>query len=117
MTSLIACLSTGKGTWAQLIKLINEQNWERIILITNNFGKEKFSCQKKVEFVVIDPEKPINEIVKTIKPGISGITDLEVALNLTSGTGKEHMAILSAVISSGLGFRLVECSETGLIEL
>jgi hypothetical protein len=130
MTTLIACLSTGKGTWAQVLKIINSQEWEQIFLITNAFGKEKFSCSKKVELIVIDADRqPLSAIVQDIKSALSGkVNDLEVALNISSGTGKEHMALISALIKSGLGFRLIDASDdsananpaapgTGIVEI
>jgi len=42
MTELVACLSTGKGTWGHVSRLIADGTWEKIILITNDFGKENF---------------------------------------------------------------------------
>lgn len=35
------------------------------------------------------------------------ITDFEVALNLCSGSGKEHTAVLEAILELGLNFRLI----------
>ena len=65
-----------------------------------------------------DPEKMLNQLVMDIKEKLgSKIKDFEVAINLISGTGKEHMAILSAVMKLGLGMRLVVLSEKGLEEI
>ena len=109
MPTLIACLSSGKGTWTEVNKLINSQPWDKIFLITNQFGKENYSVNnEKTELVVIDPYKEISEIVKVIKSNLNGrIKDFEVALNLVSGSGNEHMALLEAVLELGLNFRLV----------
>ena len=109
MPTLIACLSSGKGTWTEVNKIINSQPWDKIFLITNQFGKENYSVNsEKTELVVIDPYKEISEIVKVIKSNLNGrIKDFEVALNLVSGSGNEHMALLEAVLELGLNFRLV----------
>jgi len=48
MTQLITILSTGKGSWSQVIKLMTKRDWDSIILITNKFGKEKFTPITKV---------------------------------------------------------------------
>ena len=42
------------------------------------------------------------------------ITDLEIALNIVSGEGREHMAVVSALLSLGLGIRLVALSKEGV---
>ena len=117
MTSLIACLSTGKGTWGHVSRLIKEREWDKVLLITNEFGKEKFS-DDKAELIVVDSNQPLVQLTETIRQQLNGkIADCEVALNLASGTGKEHMAILSAVLKLGLGIRLVALTREGMQEL
>lgn len=114
MTDLIACLSTGKGTWIPVIKLIQSESWDKIYLIAPAFAPEKFNVGKPVEFIIVDPEKPLKELHRTICEGLNRkLTGIEVALNLSSGTGKEHMAIISAVLKQGVGIRLVSVNENG----
>jgi len=118
MASLIACLSSGKGTWAHVDRLINEQQWEKIFLVTNNFGIENFKPKKPVEFVVIDENKFLPEITEEIRKQLKDkINDTEVALNFISGNGKEHMALLSAVLKLGLGIRLIALTPEGIKEI
>jgi hypothetical protein len=118
MTSLIACLSTGKGTWSYVIQLMRQQEWDTVFLVTNQFGKENFKSDRKCELIVTDDAQSVQEMVATIRQGISGrITDLEVAVNLISGSGKEHMAILSAILKEGLAIRLIGADGQGLVEL
>jgi len=118
MTDLIACLSTGKGTWTHVKGVISGCEWENIFLITNEFGKEKFSSEKKVEFIVVDSSKPLLELVEDIKKQLKDkISGTEVALNLVSGTGKEHMAILSAILKLGLGLRFIALTKDGVKEV
>ena len=45
---LVAFLGTGKGTWGQVAGVINQGEWENIILIGNNFAK-KFTSEKDFE--------------------------------------------------------------------
>ena len=118
MTSLIACLLSGKGTWAHVSKLIEEQEWDSIFLITNEFGVKNFQPKKKVNYILIDSNKFLSEIVKDIKSQLEGkINDLEVAVNLISGTGKEHMALISALTKLGLGIRLIALTPKGIQEV
>ena len=41
----------------------------------------------------------------------------EVAVNLISGTGTEHMAIISAVLKLGVGMRIVTTEENKIKEV
>ena len=41
----------------------------------------------------------------------------EVGLNIVSGSGKEHMAVLSAVMKLGVGYRLVAATANGIEEI
>ncbi len=112
MTTLVACLSTGKGTWSNVTKLITSEKFERCFLLTNDFGKEHFKPLENVNLIVVDSRKPIKELVDFIKKSLDGkIPDTEVALNLASGSGKEHMALVSALLNLGLGIRLVDFEE------
>lgn len=108
MTELIVCLGTGKGTWIHVAKLISEQDWENIFLITNEFGKEKFNVQKPHEFIIVDSNKPVKELTEDVRKKLERkINGTEIALNIISGTGKEHTAIMGALLKLGLGIRLV----------
>lgn len=118
MTELIACLSTGKGTWVPVINLIENHEWDQIFIIGNEFAREKFQPKKEVEFIIIDSRIPPKQMVDVIKSQLENkIKGIEVALNLTSGTGNEHMAIMSAILKLGLGVRLVSSSQTGVEEI
>lgn len=108
MTILIACLSVGKGTWMEVNNLIRAQDWDKVFLLTNQFGQDKFRPDQKTELIVIDTTGDLVSLVKAIKDNLKKkITTFEVALNLVSGSGKEHMALLEAVLELGLNFRLV----------
>ena len=109
MTKLVACLTTGKGGWASVSSVMKFRDWESIFLITNSFGKEKFTSDKKFEFVLVDDKSSAAEMRDAIIKQLSGKFSIEeVALNLTSGTGKEHMAIISALLRLGAGIRLLD---------
>jgi len=118
MTSLIACLSTGTGTWSQVYRIIRENPWDRVFIITNDFGAQKFEKNEKTELILVDFNAALEQIVGNIKQKLEGkISDFEVAVNIISGSGKEHTAILAAIIQLGLGFRLVVAGEKGLQSL
>ena len=110
MPTLIACLSTGKGTWSEVTKIIQSQEWNKVFLITNQFGQDNFTPGKNTELVLVDsfPDTPAIHMAEQIKKQLKDkITDFEVALNFASGSGREHMALLEAVMQMGLNFRLI----------
>lgn len=118
MTDLIACLSSGEKSWSHVARLIKEGDWKRIFLITNDFGRNNFKPEKEVELIVVDFQKPVFQLIEDISKGLKGkITGFEVALNLVSGSGKEHMAILSALLKLGVGVRLIAVTKDGIMEL
>ncbi|MEK6939093.1 MAG: hypothetical protein AABX31_00040 [Nanoarchaeota archaeon] len=117
MPTLIACLSTGKGTWAEVTKIAQSQEWNKVFLITNQFGKENYTPGKNTELVLIDSflDTPTTIITDQIKKQLKDkIADFEVALNLTSGSGKEHMAVLETVLQMGLNFRLITVNKNNV---
>ncbi|HIH11069.1 TPA: hypothetical protein HA241_02685 [Candidatus Woesearchaeota archaeon] len=113
MPTLLALLSTGKGTWSEVNKIMQSQPWTHVFLITNRFGEENFTSRsEQTSLVVIDFSLETMAVIKEIKKKLQGkIQDFEVALNLASGTGKEHMAVLEAVLELGLNFRLVTVKD------
>ena len=115
---LVACLSTGKGTWGHVARLIADKEWGNIYLVSNDFGKENFTPAKKSNFVIIDAGRGTEELRDDIKNQLNGfLKGTEVGVNLVSGTGKEHMAILSALLQLGFGIRLVALTKDGIKEI
>lgn len=110
MPTLIALLSTGKGTWTEVIKLIQSQEWDKVFLITNKFGQDNFNKRENTELIVVDGFKETSDLANQIKSQLK-VKDFDVAVNLASGTGKEHMALLKAVMELGLNFRLITLKD------
>ena len=117
MTDLVCCLSTGKGTWVEVAKLINNHDWRNIFLITNDFGKEKFSSEKPVKFLLVDVNRGMETMKKTIAEGLDGKLSGDVAINVVSGSGKEHMALLAALMSLGVGIRFIVAEDSNIKEI
>jgi len=117
MVELVACLSTGKGTWAHISRVINEQEWDNIFLIANEFAKD-FKTEKKAELIIINPDKFLTELIDEVRDKLKNrIKGIEVAVNIISGTGKEHMAVLSALLKLGIGVRFVALTKEGVREV
>ena len=115
---LVCLLSSGEGTWAQVSGLIKQGEWDNIVLLGDNFAKKFEVQEKKFEFVNIDSKKRLidikKEILEKLKPTIKGT---EVALSIASGNGKEHMALISALLSIPAGIRFVALTKEGIVYL
>ncbi len=123
MTTLIASLGSGKGTWANLFKLMKAVEWEKIILVGSPFFTKSFNdknpSNEKVLVLTVDPDKEdydeiINKLSGVLSKEVEGV---EVALNLLSGTGKEHMILIASVLKAGFGIRLVDFENGKMKEL
>lgn len=118
MVCLVASLSTGKGTWGHVSRLIADGTWDKIFLITNEFGKENFKNEKNAEMIVIDSRKGLEDLREEIKNSLKGkINDTEVVINIVSGEGKEHMALMSAILQLGMGMRFMALTKDGIKEI
>ncbi len=118
MPTLVACLSTGKGTWGHVNRLIEEESWDKVFLITNDYGKENFNKKNNVELIPVNMSSGIRELITEIQNLIKNkIKDTEVAVNFVSGSGKEHMALMAALLKIGIGIRLIALTKEGIKEL
>lgn len=116
MATLVACLSTGKGTWAQVQALINSGNFDKTILVCNQWTKDNYQ-NENAEMILINSDKPLEENLKLLELSLKEkVTDIEVGLNLVSGSGIEHMLVLSALLRIGTGIRLVIADEKGEVK-
>ncbi len=114
---LIALLSSGKGSWAQVSGLMKYGEWEKIILIGSEFAKQ-FKHEKEFEFIQVDLSKRIKDLREEFSQKLKGkFNGMEVALSIASGDGKEHMALVSALINLPIGVRFAALTKEGVIDL
>ncbi len=111
---LVALLSSGKGTWGQVSGLVKKGEWDSIFLIGNDFA-QKFSLEREHEFIEIEEGNLVEmkqQLLEKLKNKIKGT---EVALSIASGTGKEHMALISALLSIPVGIRFTALTKEGVV--
>ncbi len=114
---LIALLSTGKGTWGQVAGLIKHGEWDKVIILGGDFAKQ-FKIEKQFEFIQVDLNKKIKDLRDEFSKKLKGKIDgMEVALSMASGDGKEHMALISALINLPVGVRFAALTKDGVIDL
>tara|TARA_Y100000310_G_C20636280_1_gene791328 strand:- start:1085 stop:1432 length:348 start_codon:yes stop_codon:yes gene_type:complete len=113
---LIALISSGKGTWGQVSGLINHGDWDSVTLVGDNFAKQ-FTTEKDFEFIETSSSR-LTELKEEIQKKLNGkIKGTEVALSIASGTGKEHMALISALLSLPVGIRFTALTKDGVVFL
>lgn len=114
---LIALLSKDEESWSQISGLIKHGDWENIIILGRTEAK-KFTADKKFEFLDINLDTRLkdlrDELLKKLKGKVDGT---EVALSIASGDGKEHMALISALINLPVGIRFAALTKEGVIDL
>jgi len=111
---LLCFLGAGEGTWGQVAGVINKGDWESIILVGTDFAR-KFNSQKDFEFIEIN-SAGIVEMKENILKKLQGkIKGTEVALSIASGNGKEHMALISAILNLPAGIRFTALTKDGII--
>ena len=114
---LVCLLSKGEGTWGQVSGLMKYGEWDKIVLIGDDFAKG-FTHEKPFEFVKVDFSKRLIDLRDELKEKLKGkFEEMEVAVSIASGDGKEHMALLSAILGLPAGIRLVALTKTGVTYL
>ena len=112
---LVSFLGNDKENWGQVSALINKGEWEKVVLVQN---KESigFPTNEKCESIVIDSNKTLldlkSDLVNKLKEKIG--KQFEVALSIASGSGKEHMALISALLSIPVGIKIVVFTKKGI---
>lgn len=118
MAILIAHVSSGKGTWTQASGLIALDGWSKVFLICNEFAYKNFDVEPskalKLQIDENNPQEAFEKLSKVFKKQLS--KEFEVAINQSSGSGAEHMAVMSAVLKAGVGVRFVYTENKELKE-
>ena len=115
---LVALLSTGKGTWGQVSGLCKKGEWEKIILVGSGFARDFKLEGIPFDFIEADLDKPLLQLKKELEAKLKDkIKSVEVALSIASGTGKEHMALISALLSIPVGVRFTALTKEGVVIL
>jgi hypothetical protein len=114
---LVVLLSKGQGTWAQVSGLMKYGEWDKIVIIGDDFAKQ-FIHEKPFEFIKVDLNQRIKELRDDLSQKLKGkFQGLEVAVSIASGDGKEHMALISALINLPMGVRFAALTKEGIIDL
>ena len=112
---LVAFIGKDKENWGQITALINRFECEKVILIVSKEADD-FPTTSKCQKIVVDSTKPLiefrNDLLSKLKQ--RNIGDFEVAVSIASGNGKEHMAVISALLNLPVGIKLVIYTKDGV---
>jgi len=112
---LVALLSTGKGSWGQVAGLMKKGEWQNVVLLGPSYAKEFQFKDVPFHFIEYDPEMPLLKLKKELEEKLKGkFEEMEVAVSIASGNGKEHMALLSALLSIPVGIRFAALTKEGI---
>jgi hypothetical protein len=107
-----------ESSWPQVSGLINHGDWDKIILIGDDEAKKSFVSEKEFDFIKINLDQRIQELKDDFSRSLKGkFNELEVALSIASGSGKEHMALISALINLPIGIRFAALTKEGVLDL
>ena len=115
MDTLIAFYDDNRAKQNHVKGVISKGGYKRVILlkpkdtiIQNNLPDH--------EEILFNKLIPTNEITELFEKSLN-VQDFEVHINIICGEGKEHTALLSALIKKGIGIRFVVLIEEGILEL
>jgi hypothetical protein len=119
MTDLVVCIGAGKGTWSGVLRLINSGKFSNIFLVLNQWTFDNLKLQKDgLNFVLVNSDEKTIMIRDSIISQLKGkIRDFEVAVNIDSGTGKEHAGLITALLKLGLAFRFISAEGDKIEDL
>ena len=108
-------LVISNGNIEQVVNLAKKEEWDEIFIVSN---QDSLPLGKKHALIKINSNSRLvdmkADLLKKLKGRLKGT---EVALSIASGTGKEHMAIISALLSIPVGIRFVALTKDGIVHL
>lgn len=111
----VAFVGQDQENWGQITALMRRLEAEKVVLIAQK-GAAGFPVNEKCALIEIDSSKPIVELKALLTEKLRAIvgSEFDVALSLASGNGKEHLALLAALLSVPVGVRLVAYTKEGV---
>jgi hypothetical protein len=129
MAHLITCLGSDKETWNDVNSVIQSGFFDKIYIVANDFAAQHYSrpavkSDVKINILRLNFNKASEEIVPELYVILKKhftedkIQDLDIAVNITSGSGKEHAIVISTLMKLGYGIRLVDLDKNrNLLEM
>jgi hypothetical protein len=116
-------ISLGKDNVDTVHKII--AGFDNVYLISDaveEFTARDARANQKVAMMLM-PDVPAKDLVEALYQELKiqlskdKIVDLDIAVNISSGTGRIHSAMIAAIMRLGYGIRLVDMQAGKLVEL
>lgn len=107
----IGMLGVGKGTWGHVLRILSDQEFDKIVLIATDWVKENFKMPKECDWIIINNRAGFEIIKEEIK---SKLPEGDLVVSIASGSGKEHMALISAIKELDRPFKFVTLTGNGV---
>lgn len=111
---LVATVGLDKESWGQVTGLMNHGTWDKIIIVKNKLALD-FIVPEGIHVIYTDGAQPLldlkQELIQKLRPLLS---EFDACVSIASGTGKEHMALVSALLGIPVGIRLVAFTKKGV---
>ncbi|MCD6433994.1 MAG: hypothetical protein J7L14_00075 [Candidatus Diapherotrites archaeon] len=112
---LLATVGAGRGSWGHIARLINERQWERVILIGTEWVKQNFKVDKEVEWLLVASRSGFEGLKTAILERIPD--NANIFVSIASGTGREHAALLAALKEKQKDYKIVLLTKNGITEI
>lgn len=113
--NLVIFLSDEKESLGQISALLNRFEYEKAIIVKDKKTEKQFN-DDKIVFVEVDCASDLfslkSEMQQKLKRELA--SEFEVALSIAAGKGKEHMALISALLAIPVGVKFIVYTKNGV---
>jgi len=113
---LVAFIGKDKENLGQVTALVNKIECDKILLIKDKTTPKPLFNSEKITFIDVDTTKTLIDLKEEMKTKLKEKlnSEFEVALSIAAGTGKDHMALISALLSAPVGIKIVAYTKKGV---
>ena len=113
--NLVIYVGEDRESYGQITALINRSESESIVLVKNKKVID-FPFDERCKIIEVDTSADINSLREDIKEKVKKEIgkEFEISLSIASGTGKEHMALISALLAIPVGVKFVVFTRNGI---
>jgi len=111
----VVFLGNDKENWGQITALLNHLDCDKFILVKDK-STLGFPTNLKCKVININSSSPLLELREEMHNALRKelSKEFEVSISLASGSGKEHMALISALLTIPVGIKLIAYTKKGV---
>jgi hypothetical protein len=108
----VIIITLGDNEHSKIRKIIDSGLFEKVIILKNSsvtFVHNGHSIDCNADNI----GELHDLLMRDLKSSLAGMNEIDVAINISSGKGIMHAALLSALMKLGFGIRLIEVDKDG----